>query len=89
MDEGLPVGHWSLRIYGDDRCLKGIFAANHEALDLAPRCNCFHLSADIEQVVFNVFEHVHLGNYQFSDTIRLQGEAAELNPLKASQPISH
>ena len=72
MGEDVPVGDRSLRVDGDDRSAEVVLAAHHEALDLTSGGDCLHLSADVQQVVLDVLEHIHLRYNQLPDAVCLQ-----------------
>ncbi len=81
-----PVGYdWSLGVDGDDGGFKHVLAADHEALYLAVGSYALHLLAYIQQVVFDVLEHVDLGDNELADAVRLLRESVELYLLELDQ----
>lgn len=85
MDGGVPIGDGPLSVDGDDRMAKDIFGCYDKALDLAGRGDCLHLPADIEQVVFDIFEHIDLRNDELADAVGLHRESLQLHRLQAAQ----
>lgn len=81
----VPVGDGSFRVDGDDGSIKGVLIGHYEVLDLAARHHCLHLSADVQHIVFYVFEHVDLRHDKFADAVGLLGQSAHLYLLEGVQ----
>jgi hypothetical protein len=61
MGDSVPIDHdRSFGIDGNDGRVEDVLGCDHKALDLAVGSDCLHLSADVEQIVLDVLEHIDL-----------------------------